>query len=47
MALHVCAQELAADHVPQSAVVPGVTVVADGLVALMTLEGEGYALLTY
>jgi intracellular sulfur oxidation DsrE/DsrF family protein len=45
--LFVCGQELLADKVPLSAVSPDVTVVEDGLIAIIEFENDGYAHLTF
>lgn len=45
--LYVCGQELIADKVPFDAISPDVTIVEDGLVALMEFENDGYAHLSF
>jgi intracellular sulfur oxidation DsrE/DsrF family protein len=45
--LYVCGQNLAYDHVDPKILTPDVRVASDALIVLMTLEGQGYALLSY
>ena len=45
--LYVCGQELLADGVPLDAVAKDVTIVEDGLIALIALQNQGYALLSF
>ncbi len=45
--VYVCGQQLTADGVPLSAVAPEATIAEDGLIAVMTFEGEGYSHLTF
>jgi len=45
--LYVCGQNLAFDHVDPKTLTPDVRVASDALIVLMTLENQGYALLSY
>jgi len=45
--LYVCGQNLAYDHVDPKILTPDVRVATDALIVLMTLENQGYALLSY
>jgi len=45
--LYVCGQELLADGVPLDGVAKDVTIAEDGLMALVMLQNDGYALLTF
>jgi intracellular sulfur oxidation DsrE/DsrF family protein len=45
--LYVCGQNLAYDHVDPAVLTPDVRVATDALIVLMTLENQGYALLSY
>lgn len=45
--LYVCGQELQADGVPLNAVTHDVTIAEDGVVVVMTYDGQGYAHLTF
>ncbi len=45
--LYVCGQNLAFDHVDPATLTPDVKVASDALIVLMTLQNQGYALLSY
>jgi intracellular sulfur oxidation DsrE/DsrF family protein len=45
--LYVCGQELLADGVPLDAVAKDVTIAEDGLMVLLMLQNDGYALLSF